>query len=52
MFEWATQVCKEKGAHLIQLTTDKKRPKAIQFYKDLGFNASHEGMKLHLALDI
>ena len=52
MFEWAIQVCKEKGAHLIQLTTDKKRPKAIQFYKDLGFKASHEGMKLHLALDI
>ena len=52
MFEWAIQVCKEKGAHLIQLTTDKKRPKAIQFYKDLGFNASHEGIKLHLALDI
>jgi GNAT superfamily N-acetyltransferase len=52
MFEWAIQVCKEKGAHLIQLTTDKKRPEAIQFYKDLGFDGSHEGMKLHLAIDI
>ena len=47
-FEWAIQRAKERNAHLLQLTTDKKRPKAIQFYKDLGFVQSHEGMKLHL----
>ncbi len=47
MFEWAIQRAKKRKAHLLQLTTDKKRPKAIKFYEDLGFISSHEGMKLH-----
>ncbi len=47
LFEWAIARAKEKKAHLLQLTTDKKRPKAIQFYEDLGFKQSHEGMKMH-----
>ncbi len=47
MFEWAINRAKERKAHLIQLTTDKKRPDAIKFYKDLGFYPSHEGMKIH-----
>jgi len=47
MFEWAINRAKERNAHLLQLTTDKKRPKAIKFYEDLGFKPSHEGMKLH-----
>ena len=47
MFEWAIQRAKERNAHLLQLTTDKKRPKAIKFYEDLGFKATHEGMKIH-----
>ncbi|RKN81891.1 GNAT family N-acetyltransferase [Ulvibacterium marinum] len=48
LFEWAIQRSKEKGAHLVQLTTDKKRQQALAFYKKLGFTNSHEGMKLHL----
>lgn len=47
MFEWAINRAKERKAHLLQLTTDKKRPKAIKFYTDLGFKPSHEGMKMH-----
>jgi len=47
LFKWAIQRAKEKGAHLLQLTTDKKRPDAIQFYEKLGFVDSHEGMKIH-----
>ena len=47
MLEWAIERSKEKNAFLLQLTSDKKRPKAIQFYESLGFVASHEGMKLH-----
>ena len=47
MFEWAIKRAKERNAHLLQLTTDKKRPKAIKFYEDLGFSATHEGMKMH-----
>jgi len=33
---------------MVQLTTNKLRPKAKQFYESLGFVASHEGMKFHL----
>lgn len=47
MFLWAISRAKERGAHLLQLTTDKKRPDARRFYEKLGFKASHEGMKLH-----
>ena len=47
MFTWAIEQAKERGAHLLQLTTDKKRPEALKFYENLGFTASHEGMKLH-----
>lgn len=48
LFQWAIERSKEKGAHVVQLTTDKKRPYALKFYKALGFRDSHEGMKLHL----
>ena len=47
MFQWAIAKSKERGAHLLQLTTDKRRPAAIKFYEKLGFISSHEGMKLH-----
>lgn len=49
-FEWAIDRARERGAHLVQLTTDKKRPDALRFYEKLGFTASHEGMKLHFSL--
>ena len=47
MFEWAINRSKERNAHVLQLTSDKKRPEAIRFYKKLGFVDSHEGMKMH-----
>lgn len=40
-FEWA----RANGATIIQLTTNKERPKAKRFYERLGFVATHEGMK-------
>ncbi|WP_411031954.1 GNAT family N-acetyltransferase [Spongiimicrobium sp. 3-5] len=48
LFEWAINRAMERKAHGVQLTTDKKRPEALNFYEKLGFKASHEGMKLHL----
>ena len=48
IFKWAINRSRDKGAHLVQLTTDKQRPDAIEFYKALGFKDSHKGMKLHL----
>ncbi len=47
LLKWAIARAQERGAHLIQLTTDKKRPEAVAFYQKLGFKDSHEGMKLH-----
>jgi GNAT superfamily N-acetyltransferase len=47
IFHYVIQRAKAKGAHILQLTTDKKRPDAKRFYEALGFVASHEGMKLH-----
>ena len=49
-FEWAIARATQRGCHLLQLTTDKARPEAKRFYESLGFQASHEGMKLHLPL--
>lgn len=48
MFDWAIAEARRRGCHVVQLTTDKSRPDALRFYLALGFEASHEGMKLHL----
>lgn len=47
---WAIQRARDRGCRLIQLTSDKSRTDAIRFYERLGFVASHEGLKLHLAV--
>ena len=47
-FQWVINRAKERGAHVLQLTTDRKREDALRFYEKLGFVASHHGMKLHL----
>ena len=47
-FQWAIKRAKGRACHIVQLTSDKKRPEAIRFYKKLGFVASHEGFKLKL----
>lgn len=48
MFDQAISYAKENDVSIVQLTTNKKRPKAKHFYEKLGFEASHEGMKLYL----
>ena len=45
---WAVDQARQRGCALVQLTTDKSRADAHRFYRDLGFVASHEGMKLAL----
>ena len=47
LFKWMINKAKEEGAHLLQLTSDKKRSDALHFYEKLGFKASHEGLKMH-----
>jgi GNAT superfamily N-acetyltransferase len=48
MMLWAIEQCRARGCGLVQLTTDKRRADAHRFYAALGFEASHEGMKLAL----
>jgi GNAT superfamily N-acetyltransferase len=46
--QWAIDTARERGAALVQLTTDASRKDAHRFYERLGFSASHVGMKLML----
>lgn len=48
IFLSAIELARAEGCSLVQLTTDKKRGDAHRFYAQLGFVASHEGMKLAL----
>jgi N-acetylglutamate synthase-like GNAT family acetyltransferase len=48
MFNQAIAYAKQHDVSIIQLTTNKKRPQAKHFYEQLGFEASHEGMKMYL----
>lgn len=48
MIQWAIEHARQCGCPLVQLTTDKNRYCAHQFYERLGFTATHEGMKLTL----
>jgi ribosomal protein S18 acetylase RimI-like enzyme len=48
MMKWAIERARERGAHIVQLTTHKSRQNAHRFYERLGFKGSHLGMKLSL----
>ncbi|MEJ9227895.1 GNAT family N-acetyltransferase [Priestia aryabhattai] len=48
LIKWAIHRAKERGCHLIQLTTDKQRGDALRFYERLGFKPTHEGLKMKL----
>jgi ribosomal protein S18 acetylase RimI-like enzyme len=48
MVKEAIKIAKANGAAIVQLSTDKSRLDAKQFYERLGFVASHEGMKMKI----
>lgn len=48
MMKHAIEAARARGCRRVQLTTDKRRKDAHRFYTRLGFEASHEGMKLVL----
>jgi ribosomal protein S18 acetylase RimI-like enzyme len=48
MMKWAMDRARQRGAHVLQLTTHKSRVDAHRFYERLGFQGSHLGMKLSL----
>lgn len=45
VFDWAIETCRSRGCSLVQLTTDKGRSDAHRFYEQLGFAATHLGLK-------
>jgi len=47
-FEWAINRARDKGCNIVQLTSNKQRVEAINFYRNLGFEATHEGFKLSI----
>lgn len=49
MIGFAIEAARRAGCRLVQLTTDKRRADAHRFYERLGFEATHEGMKLELS---
>lgn len=48
MMRAAIQYARSRDASIIQLTTNKSRPRAKKFYESIGFESTHEGMKLYL----
>ncbi len=48
LVQWAIERSREKGAKIIQLTSNKARTRAVRFYEKLGFTCSHEGLKMTL----
>jgi len=46
MMAAAVTFAKERGAGLIELTSNKGRIDAHRFYRNLGFDQSHEGFKI------
>ena len=48
MIEWIVEQARQRDCVMVQLTTNKERTKALEFYHNLGFVASHEGFKMVL----
>ena len=48
MMKWTIARARDRGAHVVQLTTHKSREDAHRFYERLGFKGTHLGMKLSL----
>lgn len=46
MMHHAIALCRARGCHLVQLTSDLGRPDAHRFYERLGFVATHAGFKM------
>jgi GNAT superfamily N-acetyltransferase len=48
LMEHVVDLARARGTVRVELTTNARRARAQEFYKELGFVASHVGMKLYL----
>ena len=48
MLNWAIGQARDNGCRVVQLTTNSDRADARHYYANLGFEATHVGMKLVL----
>ena len=48
LVNWAIELAKTKNCGLVQLTMDRRRERAGDFYRRLGFVATHEGFKMEI----
>jgi len=48
MVSAAIERARQRGCRMVQLTSDRSRHDAHRFWRSLGFEATHEGMKLVL----
>ena len=48
MMKWTMERARQRGAHVVQLTTHNSREDAHRFYEKLGFKGTHLGMKFSL----
>jgi GNAT superfamily N-acetyltransferase len=48
LMKWAIDTARDRGAFLVQLTSDASRPDAHRFSERLGFVQSHAGFKMQL----
>lgn len=48
MILWGIGRAQDRGCRIVQLTSNKARERAIVFYEQVGFEASHIGFKLYL----
>ena len=46
MIKHAINRARDRHCKIVQLTCDKRRPRALSFYRQLGFESTHEGFKL------
>lgn len=52
LLTWAVEEARRSGCHLVQLTTNAERTEAAAFYRSLGFEPTHVGMKCYLEGDV
>lgn len=48
LVNWAIELAKTKNCRLVQLTMDRRRERAGDFYRRLGFVVTHEGFKMEI----